>query len=131
MKIFSRHTFFASTFLSAIFVLGSRFVLAAVQCAGTIEAGVCIPTNTGLSDRPVTIILQTFMFWLLSIFGFIAIIAFVVAGIQYLTSAGDPKMAEKGKSNMINAIIGIIIALSGLIIIKAVSALFTASNVAF
>ena len=71
------------------------------------------------------------MFWLLSIFGFIAIIAFVVAGIQYLTSAGDPKMAEKGKSNMINSIIGIIIALSGLIIIKAVSALFTASNVAF
>jgi heme/copper-type cytochrome/quinol oxidase subunit 2 len=97
-------------------------------CAGTIEKGICFPTNTGLSSAPVSDIIGSVMFWLLAIVGMIAIIAFVISGMQYLASVGDAKMAEKGKANMLNSIIGVIVALSGLVIIRALETLFTGQS---
>ena len=61
------------------------------------------------------------MNWLLALFGIIAIIAFVISGIQYLVSAGDEGIAETAKRNMKFAIIGVIVALSGWIIISAIT----------
>ncbi len=86
--------------------------------------GLYIPTkaDTGLSDIPVTNLIQNFMKWLLYIVGFVAIIAFVISGIQYLLAAGSEEMAKKAKENMQYAIIGVIVALSGLIIIRAIQA---------
>lgn len=95
-------------------------------CNGTIEAGVCIPTNTGLSSAPVVDILKTFMYWLLSIVGMLAIIAFVISGMQYLASVGDAKVAETAKKNMLNAIIGVVVALSGFVILQAIDTLLNA-----
>ncbi len=92
-------------------------------CNGTIEAGVCIPTNTGLSSAPVKNILITFMNWLLGIVGMLAVIAFVISGIQYMTSVGDSKMIETAKKNMLNSIIGVIVALSGFVILQAIDTL--------
>lgn len=100
-------------------------------CNGTIEAGVCFPTNTGLSSAPLGNILMTFMFWLLAIVGMLAIIAFVISGMQYLASVGDAKLAETGKRNMLNAIIGVIVALSGLVILQAIETLLTAQSNTF
>lgn len=84
------------------------------------RAGVCFPQDTGLSEAPVGFLIMRFMNWLLAIFGMIAIIAFVVSGMQYLTSAGDEKTAETAKRNMKYAIIGIAVALSGWIVILAI-----------
>lgn len=100
-------------------------------CNGTVEAGVCFPTNTGLSNAPLGNILMTFMFWLLAIVGMLAIIAFVISGMQYLASVGDAKLAETGKRNMLNAIIGVIVALSGLVILQAIETLLTAQSNTF
>ncbi|MFZ3031693.1 MAG: pilin [Candidatus Moraniibacteriota bacterium] len=98
---------------------------AAVTCPSTgvwsVVGGVCVPGDTGLSDSPISDILETIMYWLLGILGFIAIIAFVISGLQYLTAAGDEKQAETAKHNMQYSIIGIIVALSGLIVIYAIS----------
>lgn len=139
VHFFSRKYFFLLGFLSIVFValgqptlaLTSTTTTTTMTCAGNIVAGVCIPSNTGLSERPVVIILTTFMFWLLTIVGIIAVIAFVISGIQYLTSVGDPKRADKAKSNMVNSIIGIVVALSGVVILQAIGTLFTASTVVF
>ena len=89
--------------------------------AGT---GVCTPTTTGLSAASVSYILETFMKWLLGIFGFLGIIAFVISGVQYLLAAGDEDQAKTAKRNMQYSIIGIIVALSGYIIITAIDSLF-------
>ena len=62
------------------------------------------------------------MNWLMVVFGSIAIIAFVVSGIQYLTAAGDEKGLETAKRNMTYSIIGVIVALSAFVIIKAIDA---------
>lgn len=74
----------------------------------------------GLSSAAIPDILNGFMLWILGIFGVIAIIAFVVSGIQFITAAGDEKQAETAKRNVKWSIIGIIVALSGWIIITAI-----------
>ncbi len=62
------------------------------------------------------------MNWLLIILGSLAIIAFIISGIQYLIAAWDEEMMETGKRNMKYSIMGVIVALSGLVIVKAVDA---------
>lgn len=100
------------------------------DCVGTIENGICVPT-TGLPDGKIIEILSTLMLWLLSIVGILAIIAFVISGIQYMTAVGDPKQAGTAKSNMLYAIIGILVALSGIVLIQAISTLLTAQTTTF
>ena len=63
------------------------------------------------------------MNWSLSIVGLIAVISFVVAGFQYLLAFGDPKSMEKAKSHVRWSIIGVIVALSGMVVIYAVDGL--------
>lgn len=76
-------------------------------------------------------IIKTAMNWLLAILGFIGIIAFVIAGILYLTAAGDEKKVGTAKSAMTAAITGIIVALIGFVIIQAVTTFLGASNTQF
>lgn len=89
-------------------------------CDGVIRAGVCFPAGTGLSDAPVGFLLMRLMSWLLALFGMIAIIAFVISGIQYLISAGNEDMITTAKRNMQYSLIGVIVGLSGWVIIKAI-----------
>lgn len=77
--------------------------------------------DSGLTwDTPIIELVTTAMKWLLYAFGFFAIIAFVVSGIKYLMAAGDESSAEGGKKGMMNSIIGVLVALLGLIIVNAV-----------
>lgn len=92
----------------------------AVVCNGVIKSGVCFPVTTGLSSQPVATLLLNLMDWLLAILGFIAIIAFIISGLQYLLSTGDEGMAETAKRNMQYSIIGVLVALSGWVIIQAI-----------
>ncbi len=130
--------FFAALllFVAFSFFAPSVSALSKSDCPGggetyTVVGGVCVPSDTGLSSSPVSTILSKFMGWLLGILGFIGIIAFVISGIQYLTSAGDEKMAETAKNNMKYSIIGIMVALSGFIIIKAIGALLSGTSTTF
>ncbi len=91
-------------------------------------SGVCFPGGTGLSDKSVLQILTTLISWLLAIFGLIALLGFIISGLQYLTSAGDEGQAETAKRNMQYAIIGVIVALSGWIVIQAVDRLLNANS---
>ncbi len=85
--------------------------------------GVCVPAKTGLSQVSVGFLLETILNWLLAIIGIIAILAFVVSGLQYLTAVGDEGQAETAKRNIQYAIIGLVVALSGYLIISAIDAI--------
>jgi uncharacterized membrane protein len=61
--------------------------------------------------------------WLLSIIGIIAIISFVISGIQYFLVATDEKMMETAKKTMVASIIGLVVALFGYIAVKTVEML--------
>ncbi len=109
---------------------GTTTTLGSLNCATGYQkvAGVCFPAGTGLSEKTVLEIIAALVSWLLAIFGFIALLGFIISGIQYLLSTGDEGMAETAKRNMKYSIIGIIVALSGWIIIKAVDALLNANS---
>lgn len=77
--------------------------------------------QNGLPGGTVGGIIVSLMDWLLIIVGVVAIIAFLIAGLIYLTSAGDDNRMEQAKNAMIASIIGIIVALSGYIALKAIS----------
>ncbi|OIP59983.1 MAG: hypothetical protein AUK19_01075 [Candidatus Moranbacteria bacterium CG2_30_45_14] len=123
--------FFAGFFLSFIAV-STAFAVDCTKTPGFVEkAGVCFPNATGLGNMSVFDFLQVLMNWLLGIIGVLAVIAFVISGIQYLTSAGDEKMAETAKRNMTYAIIGLVVALAGLIIVNAVAGLTGADGAVY
>lgn len=58
--------------------------------------------------------------WMLFIAGFLAVVYLVYAGILYITAGGDPAKAEKARTGIINAIIGIIIIVLAFVIERTV-----------
>lgn len=94
--------------------------------------GVCFPiTNLPNPDGPnggIFEILSNLLSWLLGIFGLFAVMAFVISGIQYLTSAGDQDMLERAKRNAQYSLLGVVVGLSGFVIIKAIEAALSAQN---
>lgn len=89
------------------------------------------PSNTGLPDADLADVIENIMNWLLGIIGIIGIIGFVIAGIYYLTAAGDDSKMEMGKNSMKWSIVGVIVALVGFIIIQAVDTMLTGSSALF
>lgn len=90
--------------------------------------GVALPTNVGLPGGSLTGVVSNFTNWILGIFGFLAIISFLVSGIMYLLSAGDDKAQEKAKKQMTWSIMGVVIGLAGLVVIYAVDMLLNAGG---
>lgn len=80
-----------------------------------------VPDGTGLSDSPVLSIITAVMQWLLAAVGIFGVIGFAIAGILYLTSAGDDTRMGTAKNAMVYSIIGIIVALAGLVALVAVN----------
>lgn len=115
---------FIITFLVSLVFLADNSWAVTCQSGFTAESGVCIPNSTGLPDPgttdPVATVIINIMEWLLRVVGVIAIIAFVIAGLQYLLSAGDQNTMELGKRNMKWSIVGVVVALIGLIILNFV-----------
>lgn len=115
--------------------LGSTGTTTAVGCEEgfTSVGGVCFPgrETTGLSDASITDILMNVFGWIFGIFFILAIAAFIISGIQYFLSAGDEGMAENAKNNAVHAIIGIIVGLSGFIIVKAIGTALSGTSSIF
>lgn len=79
-----------------------------------------------ISDAPnISHLLLNVLNFLLQIFGIIAIIALVVSGIFYLTSFGSEERIKLAKKGTVYSIIGIVVALSGMIIIKTIMSLIS------
>ena len=79
-----------------------------------------VPTGTGLPEtNDLSDIIINIMNWLLVIVGVIAIIAFVISGILYLTAAGDSNQIDRAKTAMTWSIVGVIVALMGYVVISA------------
>lgn len=75
-----------------------------------------------ISDAPnVSELLCNILNFLLQAFGIIAIISLVISGILYLTAAGDEGRIKLGKKGIVYSVIGILIALSGVIVIKTIT----------
>ncbi|MCX6761569.1 MAG: hypothetical protein NTY33_01865 [Candidatus Moranbacteria bacterium] len=91
----------------------------------TSGSGITFPTNTGLPTNTNLVkgIFVNIANFLLGIIGIIALISFVISGVQYFLVATDEKMLETAKKTMMTSIIGIFVALFGYIAVKTVEAI--------
>jgi hypothetical protein len=48
---------------------------------------------------------------LLRLAGFVAVVSIMIAGVEYITSSGDPQKASAARSRIYNSLIGLIIAM--------------------
>lgn len=79
------------------------------------------PTLIFVEGETFTGILSNILNWILILAGAIAVIYLVYGGILYITAAGDAEKATKGRTAVINAVIGVVIILLALVIVTWVS----------
>ena len=70
-------------------------------------------------------VLIAFLTWAIFIFGIVAMLGFIVSGVQYVAAIGSESTMESAKRNMTYSIIGVIVALSGYIIVRAIYAVLS------
>ena len=111
---------------------------------GAVSAGILAPalawaqwnkdevnTSATLPSGTIENIVVNLMKWLLGLVGFIGIIGFAIAGVLYLTAAGDEDKIGKAKNAMLYSIIGVIVALVGFVAIQAIETWLKGSSTAF
>lgn len=89
---------------------------------GSYGGGWSLTNPYGLPSGSILGIISNLLYWLLAVFAIAGIIGFVLSGIFYLLAGADEGNAKKGKSGMTASIIGIIVGLSGFVIMQAVAA---------
>lgn len=126
------NVFFAQTSFAAVSVSvgggGSFFGLSIGGGGSTGGSGGSVSSTVsgyGLPSGSIGGIIFNILDWILAIVGAIGIIGFAISGIMYILAAGDDKMAEKAKGAMKNSIIGVIVALSGFVILQAMEAMLS------
>jgi hypothetical protein len=67
----------------------------------------------------------------MGLFTTIALIAFLISGIQYLTSAGDEDQIAIAKRNATYALLGVLVGLSGFVIVQAIAAAISGGGYVF
>jgi hypothetical protein len=101
-------------------VLGSVFSASFALAAGwNVDE---LSSLSGLPSTSIYDIVVNLLDWLLSILGIAGVIGFVIAGLMYLLAAGNETMTGNAKKAMVASILGVIVGLSGLVIIYAVEA---------
>lgn len=79
-----------------------------------------------IADAPgVSSILLNVLQFLLSIIGILGIIGLVVSGLLYFFSAGDQKRIALAKRSAVGSVIGIIVALSALLLVTQLTVFFS------
>jgi len=103
---------------SMVAVVGSVFFAGAALAEGwNVDE---LSALSGLPDTPIYDIILNLLDWLLAILGIAGVIGFVLSGLLYLLAAGNENMIGTAKNAMTASILGVIVGLSGLVIIHAV-----------
>ena len=91
-------------------------------CLGSLVGDYILTEDHGLPTNTWGIygVVENVTDFVLSLIGILAVLAFVISGIQYLTAGGDEKAAEKAKNTMKQAVLGVVVVLSAYVIILTV-----------
>ncbi len=83
---------------------------------GLTDIGAAYPAGAK-QERNLKDVIRKVINWALYFAAIIAVIFIIIGGFMYITSAGDPGKATKGRTTLVNALIGLtIIVLSYLIV---------------
>lgn len=111
--------------------LGAAISVVGAALPMLVKAAYSAPSTTGLPAGTLTQIITKIMDFLLTAIGIIGVIGFAIAGILYLTAAGDEGKIKTAKSAMVYSIIGVIVALAGLVALKAAETMLGGSSSSF
>jgi len=98
-------------------ILLSAFVL-------PISAMAAIPGQPGAGVSSLDSLYETIGDIAWKVFAIIALLAFIVAGILFLTAAGDPEKIKTARTAFIWGIVGIVVAILAFSIVAMISNLF-------
>ena len=76
------------------------------------------PATVRTQDLPTLI--RTVINWALYLSAIVAVIFIIIGGFMYITSAGDPAKATKGRTTLVNALIGLAIIILSYMIVQVV-----------
>lgn len=89
-----------------------------------VQRGTNLPTwnvQQGSGADSVVLIITQVIKILLLIAGSVAILFIIIGGYQYLTSGANPEGAKKGKTTVVNALIGIIVIVLSYVLVTVVA----------
>lgn len=109
----------------------AAMALAPALASAQVSVGQSNAAKSGLQGTSITLLVQQLMYWLFGILGFLAVIGFIISGVLYLTAAGDEDQIGKAKNAMMYSIIGVIVAMLGLVIFSAVQNFFSGASTTF
>lgn len=101
---------------------GASILVMALPMVALAASGI-IPDTGGLTPSAsggIVGLLTSLLKWALTILGILGVLGFVVAGILYLTAAGEEDRIKKAKSAMVFSIVGVVVGLAGVIIMNAI-----------
>ena len=109
--------------VSMFAVVGTAFAQIIGNQGGSVQGGL----NTvgpafpvGSSTESFANVIRVVITWALYFAAVIAVLAIIYGGYLYLFSAGDATQAKKGRTVLINAIIGLVIAVMAYVIVQVV-----------
>ncbi|HEX3099854.1 MAG TPA: hypothetical protein VHQ41_02675 [Patescibacteria group bacterium] len=106
-----------------LFLVTAPITVPAVAHAGLVDTFVnnC-PADTGVrcSEGSIASIFRLIINWALAIAFIAAVIMLIYGGFLYITSAGNTDNATKGKTAIVNALVGIVIIVLSYIIVQIV-----------
>jgi hypothetical protein len=86
-------------------------------------------SESGLPDAEIYDIVSNILDWILTIVGIVGVIGFAIAGLMYLTAAGQDDQLKSAKKAMLNSIIGVIVAICGVVVLYAVDNILNATGI--
>jgi amino acid transporter len=115
--------------LSPLFI-GSHSVFGVHEANAQLNRNFPCDPSTGLRCNETSIpqIFRTIINWALGIAFGIAVIFLIIGGFRYITAGGNEESVEKGKSSVINALIGIVIIVLSYVIVNVVANLVTGNS---
>lgn len=92
------------------------------DCAqrGLSDIGQAFPGGVKDANYSIKDIARKIIEWALYLAAIIAVIFIIIGGFMYITSAGDPAKATKGRTTLVNALIGLAIIILSYLIVQVV-----------
>lgn len=141
MRVFSKYLQgFFLVFVAAVFVQLTTPAQVFANCPSTTVLGypawyngltcesgkgVTYPMMTDLSD--IWIVVMNIIQWLIITAGYAAVFFIIIAGFQYITAHGESSRIAEAKTTIINAIIGLVVALVSVAVVRTIQAAMSGS----
>jgi hypothetical protein len=91
-------------------------------------ASLNLPGITPIQGEDLRSQVSKILLWLFGFAGIIAVVYLIYGGILYITAGGDAEKATKGRTALVNAIIGIVIIALAIVIVTWVNSIIGSGN---